>query len=65
MDSDFDWANFETGACFSKCQRLFGPEKKFVKQRSVHFEELIFEHISMSVENKTIAKFHELKRFPY
>ena len=40
-------------------------EKKFVKLRSVHFEELIFEHISMSVENKTIAKFHELKRFPY
>lgn len=44
---------------------LKSPEKGFLKLKSACYEVWIFEHVFKTLENKTIAKLHDLKRFPF
>ena len=56
----YDWMNAPAvemieglGRAFSqKFRKFFGTEKQFPKLRSIHFEELVFEHIFNTSKNK-------------
>lgn len=50
------------GACFSKSQEFFGPEKPAVKLQSPHCEKMIFWHVFSVQKTKRIAKFYNLYR---
>ena len=51
------------GSCFRKSRKLFGPEKPFVKFRSVYYVKLVFSHIVKGIKIKTTAKFRASRRF--
>ena len=53
------------GACLSKSPKTFWVRKAIRDPRSAYSEKLVFEHVFKPREIKTIAKFHDLKRFVF
>ena len=52
-------------ACFSKSQKLFGPEKPFVKLRTAYSVKLVFSYVIKGTQIKIAAKFPASRRLRF